>query len=115
MNRWLKRIGYLFLLLLWLAVMAFPTFAFLLATKGELRLGDEPRSHVRFFMVQEENTNGVGMEWVRAAGRVENCTRTTLRYFLWDGGDAGQNVSFCQCYDPLTNAPLPLEESHCTP
>ena len=115
MNRWLKRIGYLLFLLLWLAVMAFPTFAFFLATKGEVQLGDDPRSHVRFFMVQEETSSGVGVEWVRDAARVENCTRTTLRYFLWEGRQAGQNVSFCQCFDPATDAPLPVEESICTP
>jgi hypothetical protein len=115
MNRWLKRLVYFFLLLLWLMVMAFPTFAFLLATQGELQLGDEPRSHLRFFMVQEPASSGVGVEWVRAASRVENCTRTTLRYFLWESDEANQNVRFCQCYDPVTSAPLPVEESRCTP
>jgi hypothetical protein len=114
MNRWLKRVVYIFLLLFWLMVMAFPTFAFVLATKGELQLGDEPRSHVRFFMVQEIDTNGIGVEWVRAARQVDHCTRTTIRYLLWDGGSGGENANFCQCYDPVTNMPLPIEESRCT-
>jgi hypothetical protein len=115
MNRWLKRIGYFLFLLLWLMVMAFPTFAFFLATNGEVQLGSEPRSHLRFFMVQEEASSGVGIEWVRGARQVDDCTRTTIRYFLWEGSSAGQNVTFCQCYNPVTDAPLPTEESICTP
>lgn len=115
MNRWLKRLSYGVLIILWLVIMAFPTFAFFLATKGEVQFGNEPRNHVRFFMVQEEASGGVGVEWVRSARQVENCTQTTLRYFLWEGSSSGQNVSFCQCYDPITDAPLPGEESICTP
>lgn len=114
MRRWLKRGGYAVLLLIWLIVMAFPTFAFFLATNGEVQLGSEPRSHVRFFLVQEETSGGVGLEWVRGAWQVDDCTRTTIRYFLWEGSSAGQNVSFCQCYDPITDAPLPVEEDSCT-
>lgn len=114
MNRWLKRAVYAVLLLFWLMVMAFPTFAFVLAMRGEVQLGSEPRTHVRFFMVQEETSSGVGIEWVRAARRVANCTRTTIRYFLWEGSSAGENVTFCQCYDPVNGAPLPVEESNCT-
>lgn len=114
MNRWLKRIGYFIFLILWLIIMAFPTFAFFLATNGEVQLGREARSHVRFFMVQEETSGGVGLEWVRSARQVDNCTRTSIRYFLWEGNSAGQNTNFCQCYDPATDAPLPTEESNCT-
>ena len=113
MKRWLKRSGYLVLLLFWLMIMAFPTFAFFLATKGEVQFGSEPQSHVRFFMVQEEGSGGVGIEWVREARQVENCTRTTLRYLLWEGNSVGQNVSFCQCYDPINNASLPIEGGNC--
>ena len=114
MKRWLKRGGYAVLLLIWLIVMAFPTFAFFLATNGEVQIGSEPRSHVRFFLVQEEASGGVGLEWVRGARQVDDCTRTTIRYFLWEGSSADQNVSFCQCYDPVTDAPLPVEEDSCT-
>jgi hypothetical protein len=114
MNRWLKRVGTFVFLLIWLLVMGFPTFAFFLATNGEVQLGSEARSHIRFFLVQEETSGGVGVEWIRDARQVENCTRTTIRYFLWEGSSVGQNVSFCQCYDPITDAPLPVEESSCT-
>ena len=82
MKRWLRRLGYLVLLIGWLLVMAFPTFAFFLATQGEVQLGSDPRSHVRIFMVQEESSGGVGLEWVRSARQTEGCTRTSLHYFF---------------------------------
>ena len=114
MNLWLKRLGYTAVALLWLIIMIFPTFAFFLATQGEIQLGSEPRSHLRFFMVQEETSSGVGVEWVRTSRQADNCSQTTLRYFLWEGGNQGDNVSFCQCYDPVTNSPLPVEENRCS-
>ncbi len=114
MNRWLKRLGYGVMALFWLTVMIFPTFAFFLATQGEIQLGKEPRNHVRFFMVQEETSSGVGVEWVRNVRQTVNCSRTTIRYLLWEGSNSDDNVSFCQCYDPATDAPLPLEENSCT-
>ena len=114
MRSWLKRAGYLVLLLLWLMVMAFPTFAFLLSTNGEIQFGEDPKRHVRFFMVQEEASSGVGVEWVRGASQVDNCTQTSLLYFLWEGSSAGQNTTFCQCYEPATDVPLSVEESSCT-
>lgn len=114
MRRWLRRLGYLLLLIIWLLVMAFPTFAFFLATQDEMQLGSDPRSHVRFFMVQEESSSGVGVEWVRSARQAENCTRTSLRYYFWEGNGEGKNVDFCQCFDPVSAAPLPVEESSCS-
>ena len=114
MNRWLKRVGTFVFLILWLVIMVFPTFAFFLATNGEVQLGSEARSHVRFFLVQEKTSSGVGVEWIRNAQQVDNCAKTTIHYFLWEGNNAGQNVNFCQCYDPVTDAPLPVEESSCT-
>ncbi|WP_420627851.1 hypothetical protein [Candidatus Leptofilum sp.] len=115
MKRWVKRLGYVLLIAVWLMIMAFPTFAFFLATRGELQFGDDPRRNIRFFMVQEEASNGIGLEWVRDARRVENCSQTSIRYFLWEGNGRNQNTKFCQCYDPASDAPLPVEESSCTP
>ena len=114
MRRWLKRTGYAVFLLIWLIIMAFPTFAFFLATNGQVQLGSEPQRHIRFFLVQEETSGGVGLEWVRGTRQADDCTRTTIRYFLWEGSSAGQNVSFCQCYDPVTETPLPVEEGSCS-
>ena len=107
MKRWLKWLGYLIALIFWLSIMAFPTFAFFLATQGELQLGSNPRSHVRFFMVQAEDSDGIGIEWVRKTGQTEDCTQTSINYILWEGKSEGNNASFYQCYDPDTGAPLP--------
>ena len=115
MKRWFKRLGYSFLLLVWLIIMAFPTFAFLLATREELQFGEDPRSHLRLFLVQEEESSGLGIEWVRNARNLNNCARTSIRYLLWEGSSRGENVSFCQCYDPVTDAPLPVGEESCKP
>mgnify|MGYP001029469301 CR=1 FL=1 len=115
MKRWLKRLGYAVAIVFWLMIMAFPTFAFFLATRGEVQFGDDPHSHMRFFMIQEEELGGIGIEWVRDARRVENCSRTSISYILWEGNGRNQNTSFCQCYDPVTDAPLPIEESRCSP
>jgi hypothetical protein len=93
--------------------MVFPTFAFFLATKGELQLGSDPQSHVRFFMIQEEESGGVGLEWARNARQTENCTQTTIRYFLWEGKQPENNISFCQCFSSDATTPLPVEENSC--
>jgi len=96
MNRWLKRLFYLLLLLLWLMVMLFPATAFVLARKGELHLGES----VRIFMVQADDANGVAIEHSRQVGNSQ-CRRTSLTYLLWEG--EGENVVYCQCVDNAGN------------
>lgn len=113
MKSWIRRIGYIVLVIFWLGVMVFPTFAFFLATQNELQLGSNPRSHIRFFMIQEESSGGLGIEWVRKGSQTDNCTQTTINYFLWEGKRPDNNVSFCQCYSSDTDIPLPVEENSC--
>lgn len=113
MKRWLRRFGYLAFVIIWLMVMCFPTFAFVLAANGQLELGSSPRNHLRFFMVNEEDADGLGVEWARPLLGNSSCAKTSVTYFFWEGGEANQNVSFCQCVDPLTDAPLPVDESSC--
>ena len=43
--------------LLWLAVMLFPTLAVVLARNGQIQLGDSDGRHWRLFLLQELNTN----------------------------------------------------------
>lgn len=92
--------------------MCFPTFAFTLATREQIQLGDNPRNHVRFFLVREDEADGIGMEWSRPL-LGETCAKTTVAYLFWEGGDSRQNVSFCQCYDAQSGAPLPVEANSC--
>lgn len=111
-KKWLRRLGYALILVIWLAVMLFPTFAFVLANRGQIQIGSSSQNHVRFFMVQEEMADGVGVEWARPILTNNNCSRTNIVYFLWEG-DKDQNTSFCQCTDPATGALLPAGEN-CT-
>ncbi len=94
-------------------VMCFPTFAFVLATNGQIEVGDHPRNHVRFFMVSEEDADGIGVEWTRPLSGQPTCAKTSVAYLLWEGNSQNQNVSFCQCIDPSTGAALPLGEEVC--
>ena len=110
MNPWARRILYFLFFLLWLAVMAFPITAFTLATNGELQLGGDQR-HLRLFMVQEDQNQGVGIQWTRPQRGDVPCLKTNLTYLMWSG--EGQGTTFCQCFDPQTNAPLAANS--CTP
>jgi hypothetical protein len=109
-RRWLRRLVYLLVLIVWIPVMAFPFVAFTLATKGELQLGGE--SHLRFFMVQETGANGVGIEWQRELFQPDSCRRTSIAYLMWEG--EGEGVSYCQCFDVATGDPLPVTGSICS-
>lgn len=114
-RQWLKRFGCLLLIILWLIAMIFPTFAFVLAGTGQIELGSEQGSHVRFFMVSEEDANGIGVQVKRPSSGANKCYQNNLVYLLWEGDATGQNSSFCTCYDPASNAPLPVEAGSCRP
>jgi hypothetical protein len=114
MKRWTKRAGYLLVILLWLILVSFPVVAFFLATQGQIQLGDS-NSGLRLFLLQEPDNQGLGLQWSRpynsetAAQPAAECTRTTLRYFLWEGDPGGQNTDYCQCRDPQTQQALPVD------
>ena len=112
MKSWLRRVGYFLIILVWSLIMVFPISAFVLSTRGQINLGQNPKRHVRLFMVQEENSHGVGVEWARRSRNYPDCARTSIRYFLWSG-DATEPVSFCQCFDPISGAVLPSETGGC--
>jgi hypothetical protein len=101
-KRWLRRLLYLILFIIWLLFMAFPFVAFRLATNGQVQIGDE--SHLRLFLVQETDANGLGVEWRRQLFQPDNCLRTSVGFLMWEGDSEG--VTYCQCYDPATDAPL---------
>jgi hypothetical protein len=105
MKRWLRRLGYFIIVIIWLLVMAFPIFAFTLAGRGQLTFGDTDGSHVRLFLLREPNVEGVGVEWTRPYRSQSNCTRTSVGYILWQGHS--ENTSYCQCVDVESGAALP--------
>jgi hypothetical protein len=112
MNRWLRRLVYTLITLVWLFVMLLPTAAFVLAARGELRLGSDPQRQVRFFMVQQPDAEGVGVEWTRPLRQHDDCTRTSVRYWLWEG--EGEPVSACRCYTG-DGAVIPANQATCDP
>lgn len=97
MKLWLRRLAYLFLFLFWLFVISLPLLAVLLAIQKDIRIGDDPQSHLRIFLVQQQNAEGIGLEWRRRAGDAEQCSQTTLAYLMWEG--EGVNSTYCQCFD----------------
>jgi hypothetical protein len=110
MKRWLRRLLYLLIVVVWLVVMSFPALAFFLATKGEVRLGGED-SYVRLFLVREEGSEGVSVEWARPSGQAAGCIQSRVVYLLWEG--RGDNVTYCQCRDRSTGATLSAVQGRC--
>ena len=108
---WLRRLLYALLLLLWLIVIAFPFVAFRLATNGQIQIGGDERRNVRLFLVQEEDLEGVGVEWIRPSRDRENCADGTVSYFFWEG--QGDNIRYCQCYDASSGAFLSSSTQSC--
>jgi hypothetical protein len=111
-NRWPRRLLYLLAVLIWLAVMSLPILAFLLATRGQIVAGDQSGSHLRLFLLQEPDEQGIGVEWVRPASAGTGCSRGTVRYFMWEG--EGQDTAFCQCQDPATGEYRPPASDSCS-
>ena len=105
MKRWLRRLSYLIIVIVWLLVMAFPIFAFTLAGRGEMTFGDTAGSHVRLFLLREADVEGVGVEWTRPLRSQPTCTHTSVTYFLWQGQN--QNTHYCQCFDKNSGQALP--------
>jgi hypothetical protein len=101
MRPWLRRLLYLLLGLLWLLVMSLPVFAVVLATQREIQVGSEPERNVRLFLIQEQDAEGVAVQWMGAPSAADGCAQGRVVYLMWEG--EGENASFCQCYDQEGN------------
>ncbi len=107
MKQWLRRLGCFLLVLVWLVIVSLPLLAVMIAGSGQVRLGAQESAHVRLFLVQEEESNGLGIEWTRSFKQAEGaegagpCWRTSVSYWLWEG--EGENVTYCQCVDAAGN------------
>lgn len=112
MKTWLRRLIYLVIILVWLLILSFPTFAFFLAMRGQVQIGNEDGRYVRIFLLQEPDAEGIGIERQRPLREPPGCRQTTVSYLMWVG--EGERVSFCQCFDPTTQAPLPVEGQMCS-
>ena len=102
MSVWPRRILIVLLLLVFLAVMLFPTLAVVLAHNGQIQLGDSDGRHWRLFLLQEADFEGLGLERARPvdpplSAPAAACMQTTVSYWLWVG--QGQTSRYCQCVD----------------
>lgn len=100
MKRWLRRLFYALIVLLWLLVMVLPIFAFTLASKGEMNWGQEGGRQVRLFLLQEKDLEGIGLQVSRPRADNPTCISTRVSYFMWQG--TGQNIQYCSCADGTT-------------
>lgn len=110
---WLKRLGCFFVVILWLVGMLFPSFAFVLAAEGQIELGNQTGWYARFFLVREDDGEGIGVETTRPFRGQDQCVKNNITYFMWEGNASEQNNSYCQCFDPSTGNPLPVLENSC--
>ena len=95
----LRRLAYLFVALAFLLVMSLPIFAFVLAARGELMVGDADASYARLFMVNTDREEGIGLQRVTRAGSGDNCLQGSVRYLLWQGQGDELEADYCTCFD----------------
>lgn len=106
MKRLPRRLLYLIIILVWLLIMSFPVVALMLATQQQIELGNDVHNHIRIFLVQGSDAQGVGFEWARPIStNSQSCATTSVTYFLWEG--TAEPATFCQCHDTLTGDLIP--------
>ena len=72
----------------------------MVAANGEVRLGSDAGSHIRLFLLQEPDTQGIGIEWAGPSLDDEGCANSHVRYLLWEG--TGISADYCRCVDSET-------------
>lgn len=90
-------------LLLLLALL--PYFGCRLITQGVLQFGNETGNFLNIFLLQEPDKEGLGVQWTRSFDDEAICTRSTVRYFMFDG--EAENLDFCECTNQPVSRPLP--------
>ncbi len=98
----IRRVIYLIIILIWVILMSLPIIAFVLATRGELGVGDAGESGFRLFLLNDPDLQGIGIERRRQLDREDNCLESTLNYILWEGENDNLDITFCQCFDEDT-------------
>ena len=113
MNTRSSFIGRVLFILIWLFFISLPIFASVLFTRQQIQIGGDERGHLRIFLLQEKDAEGVGFELARPFSTNPPCSQTSVRFFMWTGDP--ENVTFCQCFDPQTNEYLPATPGVCNP
>ena len=99
------RLGSVGAVLFLIVIGIIPIFACRLITNGVLQFGNEHRNFLNIFMLQEPEQEGIGVQWSRAFDDEAICTRTTVRYYMFEG--EGENLDFCSCTNEPISRPLP--------
>jgi len=110
MNAWSNNLGRFLFILLWLFLICLPMFAFILATRQEIKIGND-QNNLRIFLIQEADLEGIGLESSRLSPSRPSCTQTNVKYLMWVGEP--ENVTFCLCVDPETGYSLPAIQGTC--
>jgi serine/threonine protein kinase len=116
---WLRRLGCLLILVVWLLLMASPCLIVTVLVQGEatFALSDKPGHQVRIFKVQSDEARGIGF----SIGTVQNestdaaCILTQVRFLLWQG--RSQPTNYCQCFTYISGEwwPDPPVNDECSP
>lgn len=93
--------------------MSIPFFLFSLAARNQLQVGSPESNHIRIFLVQEKEAEGIGLEVKRLDSANTGCAETSVRYLMWEG--VPENVTFCQCVDLETGHALSTTQGACRP
>lgn len=102
----IRRLLLLLFVLFWLALILTPTAAFILARNGQMQIGRSEGRHWRLFLVQGDESEGLGLERGRPvappgdAPATVGCLQTRISYWMWAG--EGQPTVYCQCRDNAT-------------
>jgi hypothetical protein len=113
MNPWPRRLLYLFLILVWFMLISIPMIAFTLAARQQIQVGPAEGNHVRLFLIQERDAEGIGLETRRSAGHDANCMQASVRYLMWAG--TPENVTYCQCIDTASGELQSAVPGKCVP
>ena len=101
----------LIVVVVWFAMISSPAIAFVLARNGQIQIGDQDGRYWRLFLVQELESEGLGLERARPVPAPDDvpetvrCNRTSVGYLMWVG--EGQSVDYCLCVDDATGSALP--------
>jgi len=90
--------------------MSFPIIAFVLATRGELGVGEASESGFRVFLLNDNNLQGIGIERRRRINPEDNCFQSTLNFLLWEGENDNLDITFCQCFEDDTGFAAPSQD-----
>ncbi len=112
MNKTAKKLGIIALVIIWFILLMLPTIAVILASREQMQIGIEDTS-LRLFLLQQADTEGLGIEFTRPSRVNSNCQQASVSYFMWVG--ESENVDYCLCRDQQTNSSLPAISGTCLP